>query len=175
MELEMVLNELSLKSPVSDISTARKLMSELIGTLSKAKVSGIKVLRTSDKIDYLQLTNNYPISRWRNDSKVDREERRFFKTLVTKAPFWNDIVEDLKEEFNLSEIRYQGELASGIGFALIIDALPISFNSEAQWNSSYLNLEVIRIDVDEEIVDETVRIPHASCSDHVKEHTDWIN
>lgn len=104
-------------------------MSGLISTLRQATVSGVKrVLRTSDEINSLELAPNYRIYQWRNDPEVDREESRFFKTLVTKAPFWTDVFEELKDEFDLSEIRYQKEIVSGIGFALIIDGLPLSFN-----------------------------------------------
>ena len=176
MDLEMVLNELSLKTPVGYRHRARQLMSELIRTLRQATANGVnRVLRTSDEIHSLELAPNYRISQWRNDPKVDREESRFFKTLVTKAPFWTDVFEEFKDEFDLSDIKHQGELVRGIGFALIIDALPISFNSEARWDCCYLNLEVIRIDTNnEEIVDETVKIIHASCRNHVREHADWI-
>ena len=59
MELEMVLNEFSLKTPVSDISTARQLMSELINALRQATANGVqRILRTSDEIISLQLANN---------------------------------------------------------------------------------------------------------------------
>lgn len=171
----MVLNELSLKTSASDIYTARQLMSGLISTLRQATVSGVKrVLRTSDEINSLELAPNYRIYQWRNDPEVDREESRFFKTLVTKAPFWTDVFEKLKDEFDLSEIRYQEEIVSGIGFALIIDGLPLSFNSESRWSDSYLSLEVLRIDDNQEIVRETVEVVHASCLNHVKQHNDWI-
>ena len=175
MDLEMVLNELSLKTPASDVYTARHLMSELIATLRQAKASGVKrVLRTSDEIHSLELAPNYHIYQWRNDPEVDREESRFFKTLVTKAPFWTDEFEALKNEFDLSEIRYQGDIVNGIGFALIIDGLPVSFNSETRWNNSHLTLEVLRIDDNQEIINETLEIIHASCGKHLKEHNSWI-
>lgn len=175
MELEMVLNELSLKTPKSDIYTARKLMSDLVSTLRQATASGVKrILRTSDEIYSLELAPNYPIARWRNDPEVDREENRFFKTLVTKAPFWTDVFEEFKDEFDLSEIRYQGEEIKGIGFALVIDGLPVSFNSETRWNHSFLSLEVLRLDDNQQIVSETLEIVHASCRNHVEQHHDWI-
>ena len=42
MAVEMVLNDLSLLSPVSDRGTARKLMTDLIEVLSTAVISGVK-------------------------------------------------------------------------------------------------------------------------------------
>ena len=101
MDLEMVLNELSLKTPASDIYTARQLMSGLIETLRQATANGVKrILRTSNEINSLELAPNYHIYQWRNDPEVDREESRFFRTLVTKAPFWTDVFEDFKHEIN---------------------------------------------------------------------------
>ncbi|MEM7727588.1 MAG: hypothetical protein AAF208_14665 [Cyanobacteria bacterium P01_A01_bin.45] len=124
MELEMVLNEFSLKTPVSDISTARQLMSELIDALRQATASGVqRILRTSDEIISLQLANNYLISRWLDDPEVDREERRFFNAFITKAPFWTDILEEPKNKFDLPEIQYQGELLTGFELVLVHDEL----------------------------------------------------
>ncbi len=175
MELEMVLNELSLKTPASDIYTARQLMSELIGTLRQATASGVKrILRTSNEINSLELAPNYHIYQWRNDPEVDREESRYLKALETKAPFLKDVFKEFEDEFYLSEIRYQEEIVKSIGFALIIDGLAVSFNSETRWNNSYLSLEVLRIDGNQKIVSETVEIVHASCRNHVKEHNNWI-
>jgi hypothetical protein len=175
MELEMVLNELSLKTPASDIYTARQLMSELIGTLRQATASGVKrILRTSNEINSLELAPNYHIYQWRNDPEVDREESRYLKALETKAPFLKDVFKEFEDEFYLSEIRYQEEIVKSIGFALIIDGLAVSFNSETRWNNSYLTLEVLRIDGNQKIVSETVEIVHASCRNHVEEHNNWI-
>jgi hypothetical protein len=46
MAVEMVLNDLSLRSPVSERGIARQLMTDLIGVLSAAKITGVKTLRT---------------------------------------------------------------------------------------------------------------------------------
>ncbi|HBB31994.1 MAG TPA: hypothetical protein DDZ80_09235 [Cyanobacteria bacterium UBA8803] len=174
MDLEMVLNELSLRTPAADIPTARQLMSELIRTVRQATVSGVKrVLRTSDDINTIELAPDYPVARWRNDNGVNREERSFFRTLTTKAPFWTDIAEAIKNNFDLSDVIHQGEEARGLCFALVSDALPVSLNSEARWNHSRLELTVTRLE-DEELIEEHLEIIHASCRHHIQEHTDWI-
>lgn len=173
MDLEMVLNELSLRTPAANEQTARQLMSELIDTLSQATSSGVKrILRTSDNINHIEIARNYPIARWRNDNNIDREERRFFRTLITKAPFWNDTTEEIKDKFDLSQVWCQGKEAKGLGFALVSDALAVSLNSEQCWNCSRLELEVRRLE--EDLVDEQLEINHASTSGHVEEHRDWI-
>ena len=47
MDLEIVFNELSLRTPAADIPTARKLMSNFIKTVLTATTQGVKkVIRT---------------------------------------------------------------------------------------------------------------------------------
>ena len=175
MDLEMVLNELSLCTPAPDIITARQWMSQLIFTLRQATTSGVKrILRTSNEINSLEIAPGYPIARWRNDSEVDIEERRFFRTLTNKAPFWNDVAEDFKDRFDLSQVWHEEIEAQGLGFVLIIDGLAISFNSERKWNLSKLTLKIRRLNEDDELFDELLEIVHASSQNHVKEHNDWI-
>ena len=175
MDLEMVLNELSLRTPVADISTARQLMTHLISTLHQATRSGVqRVLRTHSDINYIELAPNYSIVRWRNDPTVDREERSFFRTLTSKAPYCSDVAEEIKNNFDLSEVSFQGETAIGLGFALVSDALAVSLLSDSCWDCSRLNLAVTQFDENEELINTQELLLHASRSKHIQEHTDWI-
>lgn len=176
MNLEMVLNELSLRTPAADIPTAQKFMSELIATVRQATVSGVKrELRTYDEINTIELAPGYTVVHWRNDPTVNREERGFFRTLISKFPLWIDVAEEIKDNFDLSQVWHQGEEAKGLGFAIVIDALAVSLPSEARWDRSRLELEVRRFDENENLIDEQLEIIHASRSHHVQEHSDWIN
>lgn len=174
MDLEMVLNELSL-TPATDISTARQWMSNLISTLSEATANHRvkRVLRTQNDINTVELAPDYPVARWRNDRDVDREERRFLTAMTTKAPFWSDVAEEIKNDFDLSQVWHEGEQAKGLGFAWVSDALAVSLFSEERWNYSRLELAVTRLE-DDELINEQIEIVHASCSIHVQEHADWI-
>ncbi len=58
-------------------------MADFLETARLAIKSGIRsVIRTSDDLSYLLLAPDYPLVRWRNDEEVDRDMRRFFKTLI---------------------------------------------------------------------------------------------
>jgi hypothetical protein len=176
MDLEIVLNELSLRTPAADIQTAQQLMSELISTVRQATAKGVKrVLRTSDDINTIELAPNYSVVLWRNDQTVNLEERSFFRTLTSKAPFWTDVTEKIKNDFDLSEVWHQGEQAGGLGFAVVIDALTVSLISKSCWDCSHLELEVRRLDENEDLIDERLEIVHASRSNHIQQHTSWIN
>jgi hypothetical protein len=176
MDLEIVLNELSLRTPAPDIQTARQWMSDLISTVRTATAQGVKkVIRTQSDFQGTVLAPDYPLRRWRNDPEVDRETRLFFKTLITKAPFLTDVVDpEIENRVNLSDFKHQGEQASGLGHALLLNALALSLRSKEQWYLSRLELEVTRLDENENFIDELVEIIHASCRDHVLEHADWI-
>ncbi|MCL1471353.1 hypothetical protein [Argonema antarcticum] len=172
MDLEMVFNELSLRTPAADIPTARKLMSDLINTVLTATNQGVKrVIRTQSDLNNMLLAPSYPLSRWRNDNEVQREERSFFITLTSKAPFLIDITDpDIENSINLSDFKHQGEQASGLGHAFLLDALAMSVKSEPRWDCSRLELEVTRLDENGDIVDEIVEVIHASSSNHVHEN-----
>jgi len=177
MDIEMVLNELSLQTPAPDTATARQWMSQLIQTLSKATRSGIKrILHTQQDINVIELAPNYPVAKWRNDRQVPREEQQFWRSLITKVPLWTDTVERIQHDLDidLSEFLYQNQSASGLGFAWVTDSLSISLLSSEIWNCSYLNLHIRTIDEKESLIEKQVAIIHASCTVHITEHENWI-
>jgi putative addiction module killer protein len=179
MAVEMVLNDLSLITPVSSQGLARAIMTELIEVLSTAKIYGVKTLRTQDNLYELLLAPDYPVSRWLNDGQVEREERSFFRgKLDTITPLLAEINDQtIKENEELSDFKYQGKPAYALGIAHLLQAIAISFNSESQWDCDRLNLEIIKLDnsMDEMIlVNNTEQIVHASRREHILTHQVWI-
>ncbi len=181
MELDLILNELSLQKPASNEEIARQWMSCFIRTIKAIKAQGVKVnLRTKYDFHTTILAPNYPLRRWLNDKEVDQVERLFIKTLATKTPFSTDVtnleIQNIEKNAGLSEFWYQGEQAIGLGIAHILDTIAVSLFSEERWNCSRLQLGFRRIDENEngEVIDEIVEVIHASCSKHVQEHVDWI-
>ena len=178
MDLEMVFNELSARTLASDIFTARQLMSELISTMVAAKGCGLKGLRTQTNFHAMVIGENYPLSLWLNDNEVNKDEKRFLKTLATKTPLSIDIPDvnlKIKVEAPDCEFSLQGSQAEGFKVAYYLDTLAISLNSESLWNSSRINLELIQIDENgDDLIEESVEVFHASQKKHVLEHADWI-
>src|SRR5713226_7188938 len=165
MDLEMVLNELSLRSPANDTLTARQWMVDLINTINVAAGHGVKKIVHVDRdIDYALLAPNYRLVQWRNDAQVDRDTQRFFRTLTTKLSLIPD----------LPEFWYLEDQAHGLGFAFQQEYLAISLRSASDWDTSHVELEVRHLDEDGELITEHVEVFHASHSDHVLEHADWI-
>lgn len=177
MDLEMVLNELSLRPLANDVFDARQRMSEFMQAIVLATKAGVKkVLRTSSTLNAEELATGYPVARWLNDANVDRDMRRFFLMLATKAPFLVDINNpDVLDSFGLSDFYYGKYQAMGLGVAFLLDALAVSFRSDPIWDESYLQLRINQIDDDGEIAEVVENIPHASSSDHVHKHLPWIS
>lgn len=172
MPLEIVLNDISLPTPVKDKGTAIHLMSELVGVLSTAWTYGVKTLRTQDNFYDLLLANNYPVASWLNDNQVEREERSFIRgQLDIKSPFLADVAANIHNEDALSEFKYQGGVARAFGIAYLLDGLAVSFASEPKWDVDTLDIEIESLDEgSEEIITSTETVIHASCREHILKH-----
>jgi hypothetical protein len=179
VEIDLVLNELSLQNLTSDKQTARQWMSNFINTVKAVKAQGVKVyLRTKDNFHTTILAPDYPLRRWLNDREVDQVERGFIRTLATGSPFSTNIansdIQDIENNVGLSEFWHQGEAAIGLGIAYMLDAIAVSLLFEECWDLSHLELAARRIDEDGEVIDYIVEIIHISRSNHVQEHAEWI-
>lgn len=175
MDLEMVLNELSLRAVANNIQTARQSMSDLIATARYAAELGVKpIIRTHSEFYATLLADNYSLSNWLRDKNVERDEQRFILT-AAKTPFLADIQNYEIENRNLlSEFYYEQELSEGLGIAYLLETLALSLASDQCWDCDRLNLALRHIDESGEIIDEIVEIIHASSSAHVLGHADWI-
>src|SRR5450631_4288387 len=122
MDLEMVLNELSLEPLASSVPQARQRMIDFLDTTRIAIKLGVKhSIRTSNDLSSLSLAPNYPLARWRNDNEVDTDTRRFFRTLLTKSPYLKDIEDNEIEDRNeRTQFFYQNAEAKGLGAAYLL-------------------------------------------------------
>lgn len=175
MDLEMVLNELSIKTPADNIHTARYWMSELIDTVRAASEAGVRrALRTHIDINFTVLADDYPLVRWRNDNDVDLEARRYFRLLVTQYPPLTDLPK-LENEILAQDFFYMGDQASGLGVAYLLEGLAISFFSEPKWDSNTIRgIDRQWLEDDVNLLTDTIQVHHASRSQHILELSEWI-
>src|SRR5579864_5274459 len=117
MDLEMVLNELSLRVPAINILIARQRMTDFVSMLTTAASQGVKKVMHIDRSIYdVILAPDYPISRWLNDSSIDKYTRRFFMGLAARLSYLPD----------LPEFWFESDQVNGLGFAYLNDQLAIS-------------------------------------------------
>lgn len=175
MDIDLVLNELSLRTPADSIFVARNRMSALLRTIvSATKAGASRTLRTHRELNDELLATDYPVSRWRNDREVDREEQRLFRSLSSKAPFLVDLPDKEKETFGI-ECSCDGETANGFGVAWLLELYPLSLLSSPRWDSSQVDLVVAEFDADGEVVQEIVSLAHASRPEHISLHRSWFD
>jgi len=176
MDLDMVLNELSVQFPASDIRTAHEWMSDLLNTIIAATKQGVSgVLRTHRDFHATMLAPDYPLARWRNDPSVDKEKRWYFNFRITQKPFLADLdAPEIEEKLGLCEFTYEGDVVQGLAHAYLLEALAVSVRSARRWEFSLLELEVRQLDDDGNLTIEIVEVIHASYPSHVVEHEEWI-
>lgn len=173
MDLEMVLNELSLHPLARDVYAARQRMEAFVQTMNVATRQGVKgMLRTSTDFNAEELAPDYPVVRWVNDRTVEPDLRNFYLKLATNAPFFDS---SIQESFYLSDFFWGEEQAIGLGVAFLLDALAVSFRSDSCWFESHLQLKINQIDDNEELTETFEDIPHASHYSHIREHLAWIS
>lgn len=178
MNLEMVMNELSVRHSAPSITTAKEWMKEFISTITSATGQGVsRVLRTDEYFQNTSLASGYSIMQWWNDGSVDQDERRFFKSLITKTPHLIGL-DHLQHEALALEYLYQDKnqptTALGLGYAHLLDSLAISFPSAKRWNCSELQLEQ-RLLSDDGIIAEAITVKHCSRPSHLNIHQNWIS
>ena len=175
----MVLNEHSLQQ-ASDICEARGWMTQFVKTMQTAtrdhKVA--RSLRITSDIFEIDLANNYPLRRWLNDLQVQKEMQLYLKSLTTKLPPWNDLL-DLDDQVNAYQLSHTGynheaPQVCGLWVSHLVNALAISLPSHSDWKSNKLDLKVQWLDEEGDIQSEHVTVIHASHPDHVTEHEAWI-
>ena len=182
MTLSLIFNDLSLRRPAPDRQTARKWMTEFIGTLKAAVDHKVTVLRMRDNFGDLPLSLDYPMGAWFGDNSVSRDERDFVLAYATQYSFIRPYDEDLRgdQEFQSGKLsfegRFGGEKAEGLGFAHLLNGLALSILSEPCWNTHSLELDCEELDSESsEISKRRETLPHVSRSRHVAvEHAGWI-
>lgn len=174
MELQMVFNELSVEFPAEDIDTARFWMHSLLGTINAVSRRTKKiVIRSHIDLNNTLLAENYPMGCWRNDSSVDIELRRLFRSLITQHPALSDLPESEDEAYSY-DFKCGGKIAQGFKYSHLIDGLVLSFPSGYIWEESNILLNADFLNDHDEIQPITVKINNASTSRNIVELEPWI-
>ncbi|BAZ65466.1 MAG: hypothetical protein KME28_05000 [Pelatocladus maniniholoensis HA4357-MV3] len=175
MDLEMVLNELSLRIPADNVQTAQHRMSDLVDTAREAAEFGVKpIIRTHSDFYNTVLAHNYSLSNWLVDKNVNRDEIRFILT-AAKTPFLADIQNsEIEDKTILSDFSCEGEISEGLKIAYLLESLALSIKSDPQWDSHTIVLEATWLENDDTYDSDTLTVFHASNKEHIQRHIPWI-
>lgn len=177
MSAELVFNELSLAPPAASLSGATQRMSQFLGVLAEisAQAGGAKpTLRTSVPLNAWVLAPEYPLSRWRNEPSVDREVRLRVLSVQANSPAVQEEAEPaLADRARENEYLHEGQPATGLGLAYLLDGLAVSLPIEP-WNVPRVEVCERSLQADNSLRDRPVVVRHASCTKHVAEHGEWL-
>jgi hypothetical protein len=177
MSIDLVLNELSLRSSAESAERGMELMRGLADTIFAAGRAGSsKFLRVPRGFHAMMLGPSYPVGRWTGDKRVPEEYRRLFLLWATKSPFLDQVLErTANDTLARSEYRHAGEICEGLAVAKIIGGLSISFFCPKEWHSPTLSLGVFELNEEGlEGSEYDCEVKHASTVAHVNEHSGWI-
>jgi hypothetical protein len=107
--VHIVLNELSLEEGAAHAHVARQWLRGLVLVLEELGTIGVRPeIRTTEDIEVRELAPGYRIADWRNDSNVQLEDRLYFLTWATKAPYLLDVDPKLQYEARGIEVLVDG-------------------------------------------------------------------
>jgi hypothetical protein len=169
---DIVVNDLSFGRPPEDDVNERDLMLAFAQTVHRATSLGAaKALRSHIPIRQLRVGPNYTIGTWL-DNDAPRNLRLFIKNLATKVPFSAAIADPNVVTIRAgSDFLYDGEIADGLGMALIMDGIAVSLAVEADWHASLLEITIRNRLTGEE---NTENVNNAVSPEMVESHSTWI-
>ncbi|HEY9835000.1 MAG TPA: hypothetical protein V6D26_30895 [Stenomitos sp.] len=128
MDLDMVLNELSLRTPANNVQTAKQWMLDLTETAQIATEHGInEVLRVHSEFYTTELATGYSVSDWLYDSSVDLEARLLLNAFITNGPLLDDLHDtEIEQRKLLSDFFHEEKAANGLGFAFLLECLALA-------------------------------------------------
>lgn len=176
MELQLILNDLSLTPPARDKLHGRACMATLVSVMVRAAECGARrILRVPRGFEAQLVCDGYPLAAWRNDPGVVLEQKQFFNVVASKVSYLEGLPL-LEEQLISNEYKYGEAPAKGLGVASALDGLAVSANFDDRWNHPFLEVERIwiELDGDGELLSAPESVYHASFLAHVETHRNWI-
>jgi hypothetical protein len=171
--LEMFVNELSMTPAAADVPTGQDRAKQFVLAMRAATARGVKrVLRIPADFFAKLIAPSYDWHHWLQDNRVDREIRRYFLSLATRAPFLRDEPR-IEAVWAGIDCYWESQSALGLKAAYVADGLALSLASRPAWDCPLIACEIQEV-VDEDVSCRSESIHHASSSGHVDQQTDWI-
>lgn len=176
MRVDLVLNELSYRSPAVERHEAKQVMEKLIETMRAARRIGAeRALRCHEDLYSSRLAEDYSVADWLHDGTVDQVARLFFKDAATASPFLQGMEgSEAAQQVGASDFAFQGEPAMGLGVAFVLDGLSVSLLLDPAWDTPAVTLDMLVMDSDGGIEEEVGSVRHAATPAHVRTHEPWI-
>lgn len=180
--MDFTLNELSLQK-LSSTKEAVKAFMELSDVSSALVSIGFKTMKIWDKSLFLsyQFTEQITLSKWlkqsKFDSSIEKTKSQKLKAIIQKR----DSILNCEEAELINncpiigiQIGNQQKISHGLKIACLYNTIAVSFQTEAFWNKSSLELIHISEDSNKDILEQKVTVNHASAQSHIDEQQAWL-
>lgn len=148
--MNLYLNELSLNPIAANKYEAIERMEVLSKAVSKARLSGFRNVKCDYFTNQIELSKDYSLHSWLNDSEVKREQREFLYGVII-PPYINDDDTDLLEEFLEKDFTYANiennfpaTNCIGLASAYLYDSPAISLLSLPFWSEVKLIIRYLK-------------------------------
>lgn len=173
MPIDRILNELSFDPPAESVPLAMERMGrfiDLVKSCIQHNVTGD--LRVPENFMQIVLAQDYDVSQWMKDHRVDRDSRLYLRQQATKSPFLADTKQQADEALG-QECYFGGCQCRGLHAAYLLQGLCLSLASSAIWQCLQVNVELHSL-TQSDIQKELVEVKHASMPEHLPLHQLWI-
>ena len=169
--MQMILNELSARFPVDSVENAKQMMDSFLNTYVDVKkiINNDSMLLDQDYNSF-ELASGYRIEQWRNDSTVDVEDKRIFRTLLNKSTVYNSEEFEQEKEFDFrTEFLYKEHASKGCLLVYEMDGVAVSFLSSIHWRTPEIKGTYLMLSDDGELEHAQVEIPNVSFDGNIGE------
>ncbi len=145
---------------------ARSLMDGLVEMMRKwAQAGQPRVIRIPDSI--ITLAPGYSLAQWRNDPLADRDQRQLFRLYSARRPELADVLDDIRDRADISEMLCEGHIAQGLLAAWLVAGVAVSWDSHPLWCQPMIGCLLHELDPLENLIERRVEVSHASQARHI--------
>ena len=168
--MQMILNELSARFPVESLEYGKKLMEYFLETCFEVKriIHNDSILLDQNYKSF-ELAYGYRIEQWRNDSTVDVESKRKFRTLLNKSVIYNSEEFENENAWDFkTEFKHKEHSSKGCLLVYEMDGVAVSFLSSRYWKLPQIEGMYIELKDNGELEQFQVHIPNVSYTENIK-------
>jgi len=174
-----VFNELSLPVPIH--VNIVKIFTDFFTLLEETKKKGLNTLRMSRDFKNYEILQNVNFQQFLGQQQDRDFKRKIAGFLMNRGIVLidNPIIkaEENEAHNNIMECEYSyynQKIDGGLACCDVWNTIAISFNSDKQWDTDKLVLKKDSINSDSTIKQNTIKIKHASKTEHLKAHQDFF-
>jgi hypothetical protein len=173
--MDQIFNERSVSCCYTDKYAAQSGMENVITISRELSERGLSPdIRTPEDFYARKLATEYSIVQWATDNNVDIEQRRYFLTHATKAPYIESLIQESDENRGLREFVYEGIEALGLGLAYLWDSPSLSLCGDIRFAIDPVQITQQILTDEGELHETQVDVCSLCRKDHIENRAAWL-